>query len=168
VAKASGGEARQEGGRPTGDRIEELEKALFDVTWLGQKQMAASLIEHQLTVSQFFSLLFIESAEGGTPMGQLANWSGHTLATMTGIVDRLVRRGLVERARRPGDRRIVLVLATDAGRAAVAAARSERRAHLEEALSRLPGGDATDLVRVLDAFNRALGVRNTAGDAGAR
>jgi DNA-binding MarR family transcriptional regulator len=52
-------------------------------------------------------------------MGHLADQLGASLPNLTGIVDRMVERGLVERLRDDDDRRVVVVRATPAGRAAV-------------------------------------------------
>ena len=49
-------------------------------------------------------------------MGYLADETKQVSATMTGIIDRLVEQGLVERWRPPEDRRKVLVRLTEAGR----------------------------------------------------
>ncbi len=49
-------------------------------------------------------------------MRALSDMLGVNLSTMTGIVDRLIERGLVERRADPEDRRIVLVQLTEAGR----------------------------------------------------
>lgn len=39
-----------------------------------------------------------------------------TAANMTGIIDRLESKGVVERQRKPGDRRVVLITLTESGR----------------------------------------------------
>ena len=50
-------------------------------------------------------------------MSQLAELTNQVSATMTGIIDRLVDRGWVERNRNPADRRTVLVQLTPVGQA---------------------------------------------------
>lgn len=55
---------------------------------------------------------------GRRTMRRLAEEAGVAAATMTGIVDRLVARGLVDRQRRSDDRRVVEVVLTDRGREA--------------------------------------------------
>ncbi len=52
---------------------------------------------------------------GPIPMGRLADVLDVSVASATGIVDRMEKRGLVERMRSEEDRRVVLVRATDAG-----------------------------------------------------
>ncbi len=50
------------------------------------------------------------------PMGELAHHMHCDSSNITGIVDRLEERGLVERTAAEGDRRVKLVALTDAGR----------------------------------------------------
>jgi len=54
-------------------------------------------------------------AEGPLSMKRLAELIDVSDAGATGIVDRMEKRGLVRGAMAPGDRRVVLVHATDAG-----------------------------------------------------
>ncbi len=51
------------------------------------------------------------------PMGELAQYMHCDSSNITGIVDRLTERGLVERRSAEGDRRVKLVALTDEGRA---------------------------------------------------
>jgi DNA-binding MarR family transcriptional regulator len=63
------------------------------------------MFDSGLTMQQFRALLLL-SADGPLPQGQLAAALGVGLATVTGIVDRLVARGLVERTEDAHDRRV--------------------------------------------------------------
>ncbi len=60
--------------------------------------------------------LTILGRRGEQPMRQLASLCQVALSTMTGIIDRLLERGLVQRQQSPADRRVVLVQLTNAGR----------------------------------------------------
>ena len=141
--------------------INDLESALFDLVWLGQKQFAVELAPFNLTIPQFFTLLFVASREEGATMSELAVQTRHSLATMTGIVDRLVKLKLVERADHPRDRRIVLVKLTDEGHQRVTEVRAARRQQLAQAFESLPDQDRPELVRLLRAFAAALGVHDS-------
>jgi DNA-binding MarR family transcriptional regulator len=142
--------------------LDQLEEALFEVTWLGQKQFAVELAPYKLTIPQFFTLLFVAANERGCTMSDLAGQTRHSLATMTGIVDRLVKLNLVQRGSNPDDRRIVLVELTDAGRARLDEARAARRRQLEQAFKRLGEADQREFVRLLREFASALGVHEGA------
>lgn len=69
-------------------------------------------------------LVLLKEIGRGEPLtlGELAKRSSLSNATVTGVIDRLERRGLVIRIRGPRDRRQVLVEITSAGRAALDAA----------------------------------------------
>ena len=72
-----------------------------------------------LTVSQF-GVLEALYFRGPMPVGQLAEKILRSSANLTLVVDNLVRRGLVERARRADDRRCVDVSLSAEGRALIA------------------------------------------------
>jgi DNA-binding MarR family transcriptional regulator len=61
-------------------------------------------------------VLFVLVSEGPMPMGRLADSLGVSLPNVTGIVDRMVERGYLERGRDTDDRRVVTVSVTDEGR----------------------------------------------------
>jgi DNA-binding MarR family transcriptional regulator len=145
--------------------LDQLEEALFELAWLGQKQFAVELAPYKLTIPQFFTLLFVSTSERGCTMSELANQTRHSLATMTGIVDRLVKLDLVKRGGNPDDRRIVLVELTDTGRARLEEVHAARRRHLEQAFSRFSEADQRELVRLIKEFAAALGVHEGAGPA---
>jgi DNA-binding MarR family transcriptional regulator len=148
-----------------GSLVDQLEEALFEVAWLGQKQFAVELAPFKLTIPQFFTLLFVSANERGCTMSQLAHQTHHSLATMTGIVDRLVKLNLVKRGSNPDDRRIVLVELTEQGQARLDEVRSARRRQLEQAFQRLDASDQRELVQLLKQFAGALGVHESAGPA---
>jgi DNA-binding MarR family transcriptional regulator len=68
-----------------------------------------------------------------------------SLSNATGLVDRMEERSLIERARVPDDRRIVLVRITDPGRAALSEVEVLREDLLARILSEL---DAAQLERI--------------------
>jgi DNA-binding MarR family transcriptional regulator len=77
-------------------------------------------VRRGLTLSQVTVLLLLKEARGGTmPMGQIAHELGVTLPTTSGLVDRLYREELVDRAVNDRDRRVVLVRLTREGRTVI-------------------------------------------------
>lgn len=110
--------AHQTNGAPVAARdsmVEQIARVLMHVSWLGQKQFARCVADHDLTLPQFFALGFLSKMEQRCSMNQLAEATHQDAATMTGIVDRLERLGLVERRRSARDRRVVLVHPTPEG-----------------------------------------------------
>ena len=80
--------------------------------------------QHGVTPQQAKALLALDEA---LPMRRVAERVGAEPSNITGIVDRLQARGLVERQADPTDRRIKLIAATDAGKSAAAELRSHLR-----------------------------------------
>ena len=68
-----------------------------------------------ITIPQIKTLVLLEQMEP-LRMGFIADRLGITLSAMTSIVDRLVKKNLVERDSDPHDRRVVLCKLTDQGR----------------------------------------------------
>lgn len=98
--------------------------------------------EHDLAVWQFDVLAALRRA--GAPFeltpGRLVAETRVSSGTMTNRIDRLAERGLVARRGSPGDRRIVLVRLTDAGRAAADAAVADLVARERALLTTLDDG----------------------------
>ena len=62
-----------------------------------------------------FHVLTLLRHHDAMPMGRLAEILDASVSGATGMIDRMEERGLVERVRVPGDRRVVLVRPTRAG-----------------------------------------------------
>ena len=84
-------------------------------------------------------------------MGELAQRMHCDNSNITGIVDRLTERGLVERRAAEGDRRIKLVALTDAGRE-LHDELARRRAVPPPELAELPAADLEHLRRIFSAI----------------
>jgi DNA-binding MarR family transcriptional regulator len=89
-----------------------------------------------LTPSQL-SVLASLSRQGPLTLGVLAETEGVAPASISGIVGRLVDKGLVDRVPNPVDRRSTLVEMTEEGRKVLEKGRSERTAFLASRLERL-------------------------------
>jgi DNA-binding MarR family transcriptional regulator len=89
--------------------------------YLREYETAAA--QQGLTPQQAKALLALDEA---LPMRRVAERLGAEPSNITGIVDRLQARGLVERRADPTDRRIKLIATTDAGKSIAA----ELRGHL--------------------------------------
>ncbi|MBV7698385.1 MarR family winged helix-turn-helix transcriptional regulator [Streptomyces sp. TRM70350] len=108
--------------------------------------------EHALTGAQakLLSLLCLEPL----PMRKLAHKLRCEPSNVTGIVDRLESRGLVERRPDPADRRVKLAAATDEGRRV---ARSLRES-LRFAREPLAGLSEQERLTLRDLLQRMVGV----------
>ena len=106
-------------------------------------------------------VLFLLEGEGPLPMSRLAEMLDVSLPNVTGIVDRMVERGLVERGRDADDRRVVTVSATDGGREAVEEIDQIRRRALGSVLERLTPEQQR---RALVTFTDMRAAAETAGE----
>ncbi|GGU40583.1 MarR family winged helix-turn-helix transcriptional regulator [Streptomyces lavendofoliae] len=115
--------------------------------------------QHSLTGAQarVLGLLALEP----TPMRRIARSLRCEPSNVTGIVDRLEARGLVERRPDPADRRVKIAAATEEGRAT---ARRLREA-LDFAREPLAGLSEQERTALRDLLRRMLG--QDAGPAGA-
>jgi len=104
------------------------------------------------------NVLTILESEGPMSMGRLAEALDVSVASATGIVDRMAGRGYVERRRDPDDRRVVLVQATEAGTNVFGEIDEHRRAGLQKLLAML--GD--DELAALLTGHRALRLARSA------
>lgn len=100
---------------------------------------------------------------GELSMGRLAEMLDVSLSNASGLIDRMVERGLVERVRVPDDRRLVLVAISDHGRQMLDHADVLRSDLLETILRRL---DAEQLQRVAGALADIRQAIRAASEAG--
>ena len=124
--------------------------------------VASDWIRLELTTSQL-KVLFCLAAAGEQPMSQLAHSLGVGLPAATGVVDKLVDAGMVERAHSETDRRVVLVRPSERGLATITALRSVQADALRRILSHIRDEDlptVRDAVRIMtDAIGRAADER---------
>lgn len=92
-------------------------------------------------------------SHGPRRMSELAECSQTSQTSLTGIVDRLEERDLVERVRSDSDRRVVEVRLTTAGAKLIAEAHAAMRDRLEELLNPLSDEDRTEFLRLVRAIN---------------
>jgi MarR family transcriptional regulator, organic hydroperoxide resistance regulator len=135
------------------DLFELVEQAIMQIGWLGQRQFMQLLAEERfdMTVPQFHTLLYLSYCAGECKMSDLARATHQSAASLTGVVDRLLEKRLVARGRPDGDRRQVVVSATDRGRALLHAIKQTRRAEIQAALSHIPASEVSELLRLLEA-----------------
>jgi MarR family 2-MHQ and catechol resistance regulon transcriptional repressor len=89
--------------------------------WTLQARIEDSLKKHKLTFAQF-DLLAMLVALGDLNQQALANELAVTKGNMVGLVNRLSRRGFVERLPAPTGRRMNLIRLTETGRRLVSTA----------------------------------------------
>ncbi len=104
-----------------------------------------------VTTVQAGALMFV-GEEGGCLLGDLSRGLHLDNSAITGLVDRLEKKGLAAREPVPGDRRAWRVALTPNGREAAEKARSVVRVYNESIQGCGPAGDVEGFRRVLEAL----------------
>jgi DNA-binding MarR family transcriptional regulator len=142
--------------QPPDDRmlaaLDRLTTAAVGVTALALAETAAA---HDLTLAQWRALVVI-SASDGLRAGEVASRIGMSRPSMSRLVRRLQRRGVVFVAEDPDDRRATILRATPAGVAMRVATMARRRTLMAEALAARRGPLPDELGGALDAIADAL------------
>jgi DNA-binding MarR family transcriptional regulator len=125
----------------------ELGRALLRLSRLVQAIYTEVGGHHGLTPTQ--AQLLSALAERPQRMTELATVLGLSGPSLTRLVDRVERRGLVDRCADPGDGRVVWAALTDTGRKAASDVNAEFSARLSELGSALPGAEREQFGRCL-------------------
>jgi DNA-binding MarR family transcriptional regulator len=121
--------------------------------------------ELELTVTQLRVLFLLREAPG-SPAGLLAENLRVTPPTVTGLIDRLVRMGVVRREEDSKDRRLVRNALTERGHEVLGEVEREGRAFLTELFERLSPDELSHLVQSLEVLATAADSLPTTVDAG--
>jgi DNA-binding MarR family transcriptional regulator len=143
------------------DRHQRIADAVRDelLSWSPREFISAFRRWHHGSFSLIhLNVLTMLETEGPDSMSRLAEALDVSVASMTGIVDRMERRGLVERRHEGKDRRVVLVYPTQAGLEVFREIDERRRVALGRLLEKL----TVDELNGLLAGHRALREARTA------
>ena len=133
----------------TDDRLHAFAISLGDVARLWREQIGRRVRPFGLSFMQWLTLLQLSRAMGDVVQKDLAALVGIEGPTMVGILDRLVRSGLVERRVSPQDRRANTVHLTGAGDDKLLALEGGLRELREDMLSGLGRADLETGTRLL-------------------
>jgi DNA-binding MarR family transcriptional regulator len=120
--------------------------ALAQLSFLIQNTLAEIAGRHELSVIQSRLLGVLRDRE--PTMNELGRLLGLDKSSISGLVDRAERRGLVRRATSPHDRRAVRVTMTEAGRALTGQVAAAFEARVEAYVHGLPAADRAQLARL--------------------
>jgi MarR family transcriptional regulator, organic hydroperoxide resistance regulator len=127
--------------------------------------MSARLKALGLSVAQFDLLSSLSEGEG-ISQSELAQKLYVTKGNVSGLVDRLVQSGLVERRAIAGDRRSYALHLTEEGRRLTDVGQGAQRGFVQETLGALPVQDIAELERIIISWRdkmRANAGRATGG-----
>ena len=132
------------------DDIERLDALSTRMSWTANRLRAAELERFNLTQPQFVALRAIYKCGGGCcNMSELAETTQQVPATMTGIVDRLVQRGLAARSPNPSDRRAYQISLTDEGIELVNKITNQKTTRLASFAATLSSEDRCNMITLI-------------------
>lgn len=139
--------------------IADLRAAFGELKCLGSER----LVRLGISMTQLHVMHLLDR-HGELAMSHLAEMLDVSLSAATGLVDRVVERGFLERIRVPSDRRVVLVRITDAGRQTLEDVEILRVEIIEQVLDEL---DEAQLAGVASAMaDLRIAVASTLTDPG--
>ena len=119
--------------------------------WMGAMRMWH---DGALSMVHLHVVMLLRS-HGPLPMSRLADLLDVSVASATGIVDRMEKRGVVERRHSESDRRVVEVHLTSAGGDIFSVMDTERRRQMTQLLERIADDDLVALLQGMRAFRAA-------------
>jgi DNA-binding MarR family transcriptional regulator len=108
--------------------------------------------EHGLTTEQYAVLASMKYLGNPTRPTDIAKWLERSTNSMSIIVERMVRAGLIKRVRDKSDRRVVQLSITGKGENALKPAILAGLEFVQKVLSPLSGEDRQTLVRLLETL----------------
>lgn len=117
-----------------------------------EAEFAATLGAEALSPSAYNVLRILKGRPDGHPRGEISKRLIFLNADVTRIIDRLTRRGLVERVRSSSDRRLSLTRLTARGLKVVARLDAPIAALIDRYRRKLPARELQELNRLLEAL----------------
>ncbi len=108
--------------------------------------------EYGLTTEQFGVLMTVKYLDGHVRPTDIARWTGRSTNSVSMIVDRMVKAGLLRRVRDRGDRRVVNVFITNKAEDALKPATPAGLELIHKILSQLSDDDRRTLASLLETL----------------
>jgi DNA-binding MarR family transcriptional regulator len=109
------------------------------------------LLVLDFTMSQL-KIMFLLFLNGPMRMSDLASDLGVTLATATGLADRLVEKDMVTRESQPDDRRVVLCRLSESGQKSISGIWESAKSRMREIIQSMDSADLQTLYGVLESM----------------
>lgn len=136
--------------------IANLDRITSRVGWVTHKQQTQRLKAFNLTVPQYMILRALRRLDAGCSMSELAEAAMQVSATVTGIIDRLEDRQLVNRQPNPTDRRSTQIYLTASGQQLLNGIDQMRRQQIETFMQGLEPATRQQLLSLLQRYLDAL------------
>ena len=143
-------------------KVNDILVNLFNmVLELEEKAVGESSFD-DLSITEVHTLVAIGKGRPRT-MTHVANLLSISVSTLTTAINKLVKKGYVERLRDEVDRRIVRIHLTESGREAVEAHEAFHENMIEEALSHMTEEELPKFISSIDNINEYLIMRSAGG-----
>jgi len=138
-------------------RQETLDAVLAELNQISFRDFQGALKRfHEGTLSLVhLNLLMLLRFNGPLTMSRLAEMLDVSVASATGIVDRMEKKGVIERRRSDEDRRVVQVYVTEKGEQVFTQMQAERQANMMKMISKITDSDLKALLKGLRAVREA-------------
>ena len=156
----SGGLERGESRLSEITREKQMKEVIFSIRRLMQAgEMYTKELgkKYQVSAPQLYCLLALND-HGPLPPSQIARHILVKSSTVTGIVDRLEQKGLVQRVRNSRDRRVINIELTEKGRVLARNAPPPIQRTIMDGLKRVPDGRLMEITRGLKLLTDMLDV----------
>ena len=137
-----------------------------EIIWAVRKIMQGNSIysrelnkEYQVSAAQLNCLLALHE-NGPSPPSKIAKYIMVNSSTITGIIDRLEKKGLVGRSRISVDRRIITISLTDRGKELVKSAPPPFQKKILDGLRKLSPQETEQIVQALTKLANMLDVQD--------
>lgn len=127
--------------------FDNLKRFVFPEEWLA--------VDLEMSKQDLFSIMIV-GRQGETTMSQLSDQMNMPMSTATGIVDRLVKKGYVQRGRSEADRRIVAITLTDKGRTFTEQMKTNISGYIKRAYDALDEEERQYLFRIFSKVTAAF------------
>lgn len=127
--------------------FDNLRRIAFPEEWL--------TLDTEMSKQELFTLMVVDKL-GEATMSQIADRMSFPMSTATGIVDRLVKKGSLQRGRSESDRRIVAIQLTDRGRQMVDSLKTDITSYVGIVFDALDEDEKQYLIRIVDKAFAAI------------
>jgi DNA-binding MarR family transcriptional regulator len=141
------------------DRTRQIVKSIRRLIQAGSHYSKQLDRTYHISTPQLNCLLALYE-NGALPPSQIAHHIMVNSSTVTGIVDRLEKKGLVQRRRSAVDRRVITIELTTAGRQMAQNAPPPVQQQIIDGLRRIPDSEIEQIVHALTTLTRMLDVED--------
>ncbi len=136
---------------------ERLQQLVIRVSWATQRYMSRHLEQFGLTLPQWMTLRALAHlTRPGCTLNELCEASHQVPATMTGIIDRLAQRHLVERQRDPRNRRALRITLTTQGQKLIEKIEQLQNQHFDDMLSKFSPKEQEILIQMMHQYLESI------------